>query len=104
MYMTEKINLRSFDQLNKDEKVEAILSAVMEPVSKELALDFAGIEYSSLSESDREKIDAIFNKYQSQADDKYIVDDNRRTELSMSLNLQSVHAKIANNIWANLGL
>lgn len=100
----EKINLRPFDQLNKDEKVEAILAAVMKPVSKELALNYAGVDYDSLSELDRQKIDAVFAGYRSEADEKYIVGEDRRAELSQSLDIKSVHVKIADNIWDELGL
>lgn len=97
--MTETLNLRPFDQLNKDEKIEAILAAVEIPVSKELALDYAGIGYDSLSQQEQQKIDEVFERNKSETKDMYIVGEEKRSQLSHTLDMQSVYAKIADNHW-----
>jgi len=41
---------REFSELTSVEKVAAILGASLEPVSKELAIDLAGIDITSIDE------------------------------------------------------
>lgn len=97
--MTETLNLRPFDQLNKDEKIEATLAALENHASKELVFDYAGIDPESLGESELEKINTVFSRNQSEEEGKYIASQMTKDKLSQSIDMGTVYAKIADNHW-----
>lgn len=104
----ENASKRTFDQLNTDEKVKAILGTVYEPVSRELALDFAGVNYDSLSETQQIAIDAVFNSDEVERtedeDSKYTLSQTGRDALGVEVDITSVHKRIADKMWGDLGL
>lgn len=100
--------VRTYDTLEQDQKVRAILGAVMEPVSKKFALELSGVDYANLDDDEREKVDAVFGEegIETSEDEstKYRLNDSGREKLEKSVDMKSVHKQIADNLMGSLGL
>jgi len=70
---------REFSELTSVEKVAAILGASLEPVSKELAIDLAGIDITSIDEDTKIELEELF-------DQDYVVKSEKKRQSSLSLN------------------
>lgn len=95
--------------LTAPDKVRAILGAVMEPVSKQLAIELSQIDYEGLDDEMKAKVDAVFleNDVESTIEEethKFKLGDNSREKLQESIDMKSVHKVIADKILADLGL
>jgi len=100
---------REYDNLNDSEKVTAILAVVMEPVSKPFAIELSGVDYSHLDEKAKKEVDELFTSEGMEVakvgeDIRYRLGDKARESLSTGIDMKSVHGKIADKLWGDLGL
>lgn len=109
-----KHNGTKFEALSPFDKVRAILSAVMEPVSQDFALELTGIDLEGLPEEEKSKIQSLFGQTMESSDEVvisskdgtslYIASDSTRTDMKNRVDMQSVHSKIADKLMGDLGL
>jgi hypothetical protein len=101
--------IRSFGDLNIAERVHAVLGAVKEPVSRQLALDFSGVNYDELKDDERKAVDSVFSGEEIvtthvEDADRYWLNDDAKTKLATSVDMKSVSGQIANKMLGDLGL
>lgn len=87
--------LRDFKELDVAEKTRAVLGAVMEPVSREMVFEFAGIDYSALDPESQGRVDDVFNNVNTTEGGRYILNDEGRKVLENEVDMKSVHGAIA---------
>lgn len=102
----EILTKSTYDQLNIDEKIKALLGVVLEPVSREEVLGFAGIDYDRLGEQQRVAVDAVFaspdvNQTNSQ-EPLFILNDDAREVLFQAIDSSSVNNRIVNNAFSKI--
>jgi hypothetical protein len=98
-----------YGSLSETDKIRAILGAVMEPVSKQLAIDLSQIDYDKLDDEAKARVDAVFSEQgiESSKDgetDKFRLGDGGREKLAETVEMKSVHKAIADKILGDLGL
>ncbi len=98
---------RDYSSLSEEEKIRAILGAVIEPVSKQFALDLSGIDYDRLNTEMKERINNLFDddevkKEIVDGDCKYILNELGRERLAGNIDMRSVHSIIADKLWGDL--
>ncbi len=98
-----------YKQLSNADKIRAILGAVMEPVSKELAISLSQIDYNELEIEEKATVDAVFLGQGVETSkvgetDKFRLGDEEREKLTESVDIKSVHAAIADKMLGDLGL
>lgn len=91
---------RDFKDLSDSEKVQAILGAVEEPVSKDFALELGGVDYESLNPEDKTKVDRVFTdesveKTGVDGEQRYMLNSSGRSNLESEVNIATVHGAIA---------
>jgi hypothetical protein len=109
--MKEALPLRTFDQLNVDEKVLAVLGVVYKPVSKEFSLKLGSIHYEQLDASNKAKIDAIFISAETLGLEvikegelvKYRLSDEKRQEIAKEVDMKSVSRQTMLQGWKTMG-
>jgi len=89
-----------FKSLGNKEKVVAVLGAVEEPVSRDLVLDFSGIDYDRLKQEEKIEVNSAFNeigvdKTQSEEGEKYILNSEGRLKIDKHIDMTTVHGAIA---------
>ncbi len=96
--------LKTFDSLFVDEKIRAILGAVMEPVSKEMVYNFAGVNYAELDGEFKNKVDASFDDQDVEqsvgSEIKYRLNKDARKVLATEIDMESVHGVIADVLFS----
>jgi hypothetical protein len=95
--------------LSDADKIRAILGAVMEPVSKQLAIDLSQIDYDKLNDEAKAKVDAVFSEQDVESSkdgetDKFRLGDKGREKLATAVEMKSVYGTIADKILDDLGL
>lgn len=95
-----------FEALPMEEKVKAILGHVEEPVSREFALEMAGINTEELNETEEAKIDTIFNSSDVvtstvNEETRYVLSDQGKAALG-NIDSKSVHKTITDHLMKNL--
>lgn len=100
---------RDFKDLTDSEKIRAILGAVREPVSKNLAIELADVDYGILDEKDKKIIDGIFfennvEKNVVEGEQRYILNDDGKLKLESETNMYTVHGQIADILWKAIGM
>lgn len=100
MESKENNPLKEYDSLNTDERVYAVLGAVAEPVSKQLAIELSGINYDSLDNEQKAKIASVFNDESLEITEKnsvnlYLLSPEGRAKLGKSVDMKTVHSAIA---------
>ena|SRR5882724_6237618 len=95
-----------FEALSPSRKVEAILAAVKEPVSRKLALDFAGIDLTTIDGRHAEEIDAVFARHQpivamqdGVEQDCYMTPLSDRPRIESKVDMVSVNRRLADVLW-----
>lgn len=101
--------LSDYSTLNNPDKMKAILSGILQPVSKQLAIELSGIEYEQLSDEEKNKVDAVFaDQYVSTSDHdgvlRYVMFGHGRHEIEKKVHMPSVHAQISEALMKGLGL
>lgn len=105
----DKSTKPEYTSLGEADRMRAILGAVMEPVSKQLAIDLSGIDYDKIDDETRAKVDAIFSEegIESSKDgetDKFRLGDEGREKLAGTVEMKSVHKAISDKMLGDLGL
>jgi hypothetical protein len=102
---------KEFSVLTMSEKVKAILAGVREPVSQAMIYEFAGVEPTTLTDKEKEAVNAIFldPRIQHGRDDKthveqYFIDPKRQEEVFQELGIESytVDLQIADTLMKRL--
>lgn len=96
--------LKNFNDLDIAEKLRSVLGAVMEPVTKEMAYGFAGVDYTQLDNESRNKVDNVFNdenvEQSGNSEFKYRLNDDARNILATEVDMISVHGAISDVLLA----
>lgn len=105
----DKSTKPEYTSLGEADKMRAILGAVIEPVSKQLAIDLSGINYGELDDEMKAKVDAVFSEegVENSKDGetyKFRLGDEGRAKLAGSVEMKSVHKAIADKMLGDLGL
>lgn len=105
----DKSTKPEYRSLGEADKMRAILGAVMEPVSKQLALDLSGIQYDQLDDATKAKVDSVFSEEGVETTNvegvsKYRLGDEGRESLNTAVEMKSVHKAIADKMLGDLGL
>lgn len=103
MELTEKDTYRKYETLKDDEKLYAILGAVEEPVTKERAIELSGINYKSLDDEQKAKVDSAFTKEgidftEESGVKKYLLRNQERERLGKSVDMVTTYRVIANKM------
>lgn len=99
---------RMFDDLNGAEKINAILGTIREPMSKDLALSYSGVDYQGLDDDEKKAIDSVFSSEDVititvDNTERYQLSDDAKKRLATSVNMDSVHERIIKSIAPRLG-
>lgn len=87
-------------------KVEAVLATVRQPVSKQMILDFAGVDLTQVDDAQRQEIEKIFEKWKVDgSDDLFWVPTEQQAEVIQSIGVESksVHGQITKIIMGRTG-
>ncbi len=98
---------RDYSMLDDSEKLIAILAIVREPVSRELAIEFSGVD--TTQEGSKEKVEKAFLstgmiETEKEGEKRYMVDDATKEELNKTIDLMSAEKVIADYLWKSMGL
>jgi hypothetical protein len=92
---------QEYDALSDDEKLNAILGAIQSPISKERAIQLSGINYASLDDEQRIKLNSVFSQKDVETTEEkggvsqYILGEEARQKLSKKVDMVTVHRAIA---------
>lgn len=92
--------MEQFSQLTPADKIEAILAAALEPISRELALKWAGVNVHDLTESAASEVEQVFQRWKAtlnpQSDLYYVPEEHQRTVIDhIGVDANDVHTRIA---------
>jgi hypothetical protein len=94
--------LRDYSMLNDQEKLLATLATVEEPVSREDAIEFSGID--TTREDFEERAEQAFSttgviETEVGGEKRYILDEETKAELSKTIDLKSAQRVITDHLW-----
>jgi hypothetical protein len=98
-----------YGSLDEADKMRAILGAVMEPVTKQLAIDLSQIDYDKLDDKTKAKVDAVFSEQgieisKDGGNEIFRLGDEGREKLATAVEMKSVHKAIADKMLGDFEL
>jgi hypothetical protein len=108
--VNERLTRRTYDQLNADEKVLAVLAAAFKPVSRVQALRLSGINYEQLDTVHKNKVDGFFTNSEafgivvSGSDDSplYKLSLEKKQSFLSLIDVVSIYKQVGDELWNEL--
>ena len=109
----EKETKRTFDQLDTDEKVRAVLAALHEPLPKSKIFSYAGIDYASLSQHQQDVINQVFSspdismsmvrlREDMELEEGFELSEGSKQLIAQEIDLESINKRISDQMWQDM--
>ena len=104
--------MKHFSELTSDQRIEAILAAIEDPIPKEFVLDLAGVNVDKLNQDTAQLVNQIFERWEQlptseasgNATYRIPATEQQETLERIEVDTQSVYERIADVFMRELGL